>query len=182
MFVNYDFICEDNGLIPVWHEVIIWNNAGLLSIGQLRTNMNKNAIIFWQENEFESIRRMTVILSWPKCVKSHERNLLLCAVMKMYLYFCLQVESHWTICKLSPTLSWLEVSGQIKKKNQNSVWKVLMQKKSNNIIDYLLSWKVKSKFSFVQTHWSDLCIHYVLTLYGSVTLYCDRDQDEHWLS
>ena len=37
VWVNWPIIGSDNGLLPVRHQAIIWTNAGLMSIGSLRT-------------------------------------------------------------------------------------------------------------------------------------------------
>ena len=74
-------IGSDNGLSPGWHQVIIWNNAGILLIGALGTSLSKilikNQYIFIQENVFENdVWKMAAILSWHKCVKTCMWNLL----------------------------------------------------------------------------------------------------------
>ena len=38
---NLTIICSDNGLVPVWHQAIIWTNAGILLIGPLGTNFSE---------------------------------------------------------------------------------------------------------------------------------------------
>ena len=52
-------IASDNGLSPGRRQAIIWNNAGILSIGLLGTNFseifNRNSDIFFQENAPESV-------------------------------------------------------------------------------------------------------------------------------
>ena len=39
---NYTIIASDNGVWPVWHQTIIWTNAGLLLIKTLGTNFSEN--------------------------------------------------------------------------------------------------------------------------------------------
>ena len=39
--VNWVSICSDNGLLPIRRQVIIWTNAGLLSIGPLGTKFSE---------------------------------------------------------------------------------------------------------------------------------------------
>ena len=39
--VNQVGIGSDNGLLPIWCQAIIQNNAGLLQIGPLGTNFNE---------------------------------------------------------------------------------------------------------------------------------------------
>ena len=34
-------IGSDNGLLPVWHQAIIWTNGGMILIASLRTNFSK---------------------------------------------------------------------------------------------------------------------------------------------
>ena len=38
---NPTIIVPDNGLLPVWHQAIIWTNAGILSIGSLGMNLSE---------------------------------------------------------------------------------------------------------------------------------------------
>ena len=62
-------IGSDNGLSPGRHQAIIWTNAGILLIGPLGTNFNRNSYIFIQENPFETVVwKMAAILSRPQCV------------------------------------------------------------------------------------------------------------------
>ena len=68
-------IGSDNGLSPDRRQAIIWTNAGLLSIGSLRTyfneNLIKNATIFIDENARENVVcEMASIYSRPQCVKT----------------------------------------------------------------------------------------------------------------
>ena len=53
--VNWAIIGSGNGLSPIRRQAITWTNAGLLSIGLLGTNFNRNSIIFIQENAFENV-------------------------------------------------------------------------------------------------------------------------------
>ena len=64
---------SDNGLSPGRHQVIIWSNAGILSIAPLATNFHwnfyQNSYISIQENPFENgVWEMASILSRPQCV------------------------------------------------------------------------------------------------------------------
>ena len=68
-------IASDNGLSPGRCQAIIWNNAGILSVGLLGTNFSEilhlqwNSDIFFQENALESVVcEMAAMLSWPQCV------------------------------------------------------------------------------------------------------------------
>ena len=38
---NLTIIGSDNGLLPDWHQAIIWTKAGILLIGPLRTNLSE---------------------------------------------------------------------------------------------------------------------------------------------
>ena len=38
---NMVIICSDNGLLPLWHQAIIWTNAKILIIGPLGTNFSE---------------------------------------------------------------------------------------------------------------------------------------------
>ena len=40
--LNWVIIGSDNGLSPIWHQVIIWTNAGILSI----TPWKKKSVTF----------------------------------------------------------------------------------------------------------------------------------------
>ena len=67
-------IASDNGLSPGRRQAIIWNNAGILSIGPLGTNFSEILVeintFFIQENAFENVVwKMAAILSRPQCVK-----------------------------------------------------------------------------------------------------------------
>ena len=57
--MKWDIIGSGNGLSPVRRQAIIWNNAGLLSIGPMGTNFSKiriaNLSFFIQENAFENV-------------------------------------------------------------------------------------------------------------------------------
>ena len=52
-------IGSDNGLLPAWHQAIIWTNAGILFTGSLGTNFNEILIkiykFFIQQNAFENV-------------------------------------------------------------------------------------------------------------------------------
>ena len=67
-------IASDNGLSPGRRKAIIWNNAGIFSIGLLWTNLseifNRNSDIFFQENALENVVcEIVSILSRPQWVK-----------------------------------------------------------------------------------------------------------------
>ena len=65
-------IASDNGLAPGGRQAIIWNNAGILSIGLWGTNFsnfNRSSDIFFQENALEGVVcEMASILTRPQCV------------------------------------------------------------------------------------------------------------------
>ena len=48
-----------NGLVPVWHQAIIWNNTNILSTGPLDTNFDEilihNIIIFIQKMQLKML-------------------------------------------------------------------------------------------------------------------------------
>ena len=46
-------IGSDNGLVPTRRQAIIWTNAGILLIGPLGTNFNRNSYIFIQETHLK---------------------------------------------------------------------------------------------------------------------------------
>ena len=52
LHINQVNIGSDNALSPIRRQAIIWTDAGLLSIGPLRTNFTK---LFIHENAFENI-------------------------------------------------------------------------------------------------------------------------------
>ena len=66
-------IGSDNGLLPGWHQAIIWTNARILLIGHLGTNLREIVIevcIFSFKNAFENVvRKMGAISSRPLCIK-----------------------------------------------------------------------------------------------------------------
>ena len=68
-------IGSDNGLSPGWHQAIIWTNAGILLIGPLGTNLNKNLYrklyMITQENAFVNVVcKMAAIFSRLQHVNS----------------------------------------------------------------------------------------------------------------
>ena len=68
---------SDNGLLPGWHQAIIWTNAGILSIhrNKLQWNLKRNLYIFIQENAVENVVCQTAaILSRLQCVKLKVEN------------------------------------------------------------------------------------------------------------
>ena len=66
-------IGSDTGLSPGRRQAIIWTNTGILLIGPLGTNFNRNSNIFIQENAFENVVcEMASILSRPQCVDTYE--------------------------------------------------------------------------------------------------------------
>ena len=59
----------DNGLSPGRRQAIIWNNAGLLLIEPLGTNLNRHSNIFIHENALEHVVcEMASTLSRSQCV------------------------------------------------------------------------------------------------------------------
>ena len=56
---NLNIMGSDNGLLPGWHQGIIWTNAGILLIGPLGRNFGGILIeidtFSFQENSFENI-------------------------------------------------------------------------------------------------------------------------------
>ena len=46
-------IGSDNGLSPGRRQAIIWTNTGIVLIGPVETNINRNSNIFIQENALE---------------------------------------------------------------------------------------------------------------------------------
>ena len=73
VWMNYDNIGSDNGLLPGWCQDIIWTNVHLFNYNlrnKLQRKLNPKSYIFIQENASENvIWRMSVILSQPQCVK-----------------------------------------------------------------------------------------------------------------
>ena len=70
---NLTIICSDNGLSPGRHQAIIWTNAGLLSIGPLRTNfsemLTKTQIFSFKKMHLKmSSAKWRPFLSRPQCV------------------------------------------------------------------------------------------------------------------
>ena len=72
---NLTIIGSDNGILPVWHQAIIWTNAATLSIRSSETYLSaissKIQKFSFQGNAFEKvIWKMAAILSRPQCVNS----------------------------------------------------------------------------------------------------------------
>ena len=64
---------SDNGLSPDRRQAIIWTNAGLLSIGPLRTYFSENIVkkknnFHWKNARENVVCEMASILSRPQCV------------------------------------------------------------------------------------------------------------------
>ena len=61
-----------NGLLPGWHQAIIWTNAGILLIGPLGTNFSEILIVIQifhsRKCTWKCDLRNASILSWPQCV------------------------------------------------------------------------------------------------------------------
>ena len=65
---NLTIIGQDNGLSPDRHQAIIWNNAGILLIGPLKTNFSE---IFVKIQAFSFKKRHLKMSSgkwWPFCL------------------------------------------------------------------------------------------------------------------
>ena len=60
-------IGSGNGMLPGWHQVIIWTNAGILFIGdKIQWHFNWNQCISIHENAFENVAcQMAPISSQP---------------------------------------------------------------------------------------------------------------------
>ena len=61
-------IGSDNGLSPDWHQAIFWTNAGLLSIGPLRTYFNENLIKIQQFSMKKMHMKMSSAKWRPSCL------------------------------------------------------------------------------------------------------------------
>ena len=132
--VNKIFIGSDNGFLHVRCQVIIWNNAGLLSIRLEGTYFSEI-----QLNTFENvISKMAAILSRPQCIDKQRVLVLghqgwnvrhgLCHIYMIYVYiwvvysFCLfcclfiivttQFVALYKPCKPKPKLSTYDPPGQ----------------------------------------------------------------------
>ena len=80
--VNQVNIGLNNGLSPVWRQAIIWNNAGLLSIGPLGRNFIE--IFFINENASENIVcKMVVIFARGRWVKSRLQQIQMCLTLNV---------------------------------------------------------------------------------------------------
>ena len=70
--VSKRIIGSDNGLSPGRRQAIIQTNAGILLIRNVGTDfsemLGENSCIFIQENAFENVCEMAVILPRPQCV------------------------------------------------------------------------------------------------------------------
>ena len=84
--VNYGIIGSNNGLSLVRCQAIIGTNAGLLSVGRLRTNFIE---IWMDENAFENVvLKLAAILSQPQCVKINKTRTPQCVKIKQELSMC----------------------------------------------------------------------------------------------
>ena len=61
-------IGSDNGLSPGWRQAIIWTNAGLLSIGPLRTYFSENLIKIQQFSSKKMHMKMSSAKWRPSCL------------------------------------------------------------------------------------------------------------------
>ena len=79
--VTYATIDSDNSLSPIRRQAIIWNNAGILLIGPLRTNLCeiwikfKHVNISFQVNAFPRlVCEMVAIFARHQCVNWHSSD------------------------------------------------------------------------------------------------------------
>ena len=68
--INQVSICSDNGLLPIWHQAIIWINSGLLLIGPAGTNLSGISIKIQQYSHkkmnFKILScKISAVMSWP---------------------------------------------------------------------------------------------------------------------
>ena len=74
-------IGSDNGLLAVWRQVIIWTNAGILSIGPLRTNFTEILIPIHIFSSKKTHRNVSSAKCRPFCLSL---NVLNCRCIKSY--------------------------------------------------------------------------------------------------
>ena len=74
VLINLAIVSSNNGLLPIWCQIIIWTDDGLVSTGPLRTNLSEILIKLqwlsykkWFGNVF---CKMETILSQPQCVNA----------------------------------------------------------------------------------------------------------------
>ena len=72
---NLTIIGSDNGLVPGWHQAIIWTNDGILLVGPIATNFSEILIkihifSFNAMHLNMSSAKMAAILSLIQCVKN----------------------------------------------------------------------------------------------------------------
>ena len=66
--VNYTIIGSDNGLLPGWHQAIIWTNAGVLLTGLLGTNLSEILIEIYTFS-FKKMHLKMLLGKWqPFCL------------------------------------------------------------------------------------------------------------------
>ena len=88
---------SDNGLLPGGRQAIIWTNAGILLIRNLRNklqwNLKQNSCIFIQENAFENVVcEMASILFRPQCVNLWDFMRYMDTVQEHYQFIVLSKE------------------------------------------------------------------------------------------
>ena len=107
-------IGSDNGLSPDRRQAIIWTNAGLMSIGPMRTYFSENTTIFIEEIARENVvREMASILSQPQCVKGDEVVVFTCFIDKTMFSFLHRWVTHCStdhldICTYFQPCHWLK--------------------------------------------------------------------------
>ena len=65
--VNWVSIGSGNGLSPLWPQAIFWNNADLLSIGPLGTNLSEIQIKIWSFSFTEILLKVSSVKRHPFC-------------------------------------------------------------------------------------------------------------------
>ena len=74
--VKHTNIASDNGLLPVWHQAIIWTNAAIMSIRPQRTYFSE---ILFEIGKF-SFKKMHLKMSsakwWPFCLGLNVSNVI----------------------------------------------------------------------------------------------------------
>ena len=65
---NLTIIYSDIGLSPCWHQAIIWTNAGILLIGNSRTNFSEIFVKIYRFSFKKMHLKMLSAKWWPSCL------------------------------------------------------------------------------------------------------------------
>ena len=129
---QYLGICLDNHLWPVQCQVNIWTNAGLLLVGNLRTNLKEILI----KLQWFSLKKINLDVSTAKWRP-------FCHGLSM-LSYRIHIKPRWTLCSENEKITW-HVSDQIT--GTENTWS------RNTYSTHIKSeWKWSDTVSYVMLH------------------------------